>query len=146
MFQQVRAFPKLTLPPVVAIMLAGAVLHAQQQTASIRGTVTDPSGARVVGAQVSAIQIETALTRQVETDNQGDYLLVLLPIGHYRLEATAPGFQKYIQTMPEKPNKIRRRDILKTAAVGAPTVAERFLANSAPPIQISPGWREGSTP
>jgi len=97
MHKYIHALWKRTFPSVVVILFAGVVLHAQQETASIRGSVTDPSGARVVQAQVLAVQLDTGFTRQVETDNQGDYLLVLLPIGHYRLEAIARGFKKYVQ-------------------------------------------------
>jgi hypothetical protein len=97
MHKCIHALLKRILPSVVVILFAGLVLHAQQETASLRGSVTDPSGARIVKAQISAVQIETGFIRQIETDNQGDYLLVLLPIGHYRLEAIAPGFKKYVQ-------------------------------------------------
>lgn len=69
----------------------------QQITASIRGTVVDPSGAIVQSATVAAKQIETGLTREAITDRQGAYVLVELPIGHYRLEVQAKGFQKYVQ-------------------------------------------------
>jgi Carboxypeptidase regulatory-like domain/TonB dependent receptor len=72
-------------------------IAAQQITGSIRGTVTDPAGATVVGASVTAIQIETGLTRTASADRVGEYVLLELPVGHYRLEATAKGFQSYIQ-------------------------------------------------
>ena len=48
-------------------------------------------------AMVTAIQAETGFTRTSVSDASGDYVLVLLPIGHYRLEVTAPGFRKYVQ-------------------------------------------------
>lgn len=70
---------------------------AQQITASIRGTVTDPAGATVPGASISAIHVETGLTRTAVTGRSGEYVLLELPVGHYRLEATAKGFQSYIQ-------------------------------------------------
>lgn len=72
-------------------------LKAQQITGSIRGTVLDPSGAVVQAAFVTAEQIETSLTRRVATDRQGAYVLVELPIGHYRIRAEAKGYQKYLQ-------------------------------------------------
>ena len=72
-------------------------IAAQQITGSIRGTVTDPAGATVVGASLTAIQIETGLTRTASADRVGEYVLLELPVGHYRLEATAKGFQSYIQ-------------------------------------------------
>jgi hypothetical protein len=72
-------------------------IAAQQITGSIRGTVTDPAGATVAGASVTAIQIETGLTRTASADRVGEYVLLELPVGHYRLEARAKGFQSYIQ-------------------------------------------------
>ena len=76
---------------------AGVNTPAQQITGSIRGTVLDTSGGVVSGAKVTAIQAETGLVRTVPSNSQGAYLLVELPIGHYRLEAEAKGFQKYVQ-------------------------------------------------
>src|SRR5262249_35040990 len=42
-------------------------------------------------------QVETGLTRTATTDHTGNYLLLELPVGHYQLEITAKGFQKYLQ-------------------------------------------------
>ncbi len=74
-----------------------APLGAQEVTGSIRGMVLDPSGAGVRAAEVTASQVETGLTRTAVSDHNGAYVLVLLPVGHYRLEATAKGFRKYAQ-------------------------------------------------
>ena len=82
---------------VAGFNLASLNLTAQQITGSIRGTVQDPTGAIVQGATVTAKQTETGLTRAVVTDRQGAYVLVELPIGHYKLEVQAKGFQKYLQ-------------------------------------------------
>ena len=79
------------------MLLLGAPLFAQQITGSIRGTVSDSSGALVTGATVTARQVETGLTRTTTTEHGGNYLLLELPIGHYGLEVTAKGFQKYLQ-------------------------------------------------
>ena len=70
---------------------------AQEISASIRGTITDASGAIVSGTRVTAIQSETGLQRSTSSDSQGAYVLVELPVGHYRLEAQAKGFKKYVQ-------------------------------------------------
>jgi hypothetical protein len=91
--------PAVGMCRVLVILLSmtasAAVLCAQQDTGSIRGTVLDPSGAAVANATVAATQTETGFTREARSDSQGNYLLVLLPIGHYHVEATAPGFMKY---------------------------------------------------
>ena len=70
---------------------------AQQITGGIRGTVVDPTGAAVQGASVSAKQTETGLTRTAVTDHSGAYDVLELPVGHYRLQVEAKGFQTYIQ-------------------------------------------------
>ncbi|MGH9431935.1 MAG: carboxypeptidase regulatory-like domain-containing protein [Terriglobia bacterium] len=72
-------------------------LAAQEITGNIRGSVLDPSGAGVPNAAVTATQTETGLSRTVASDGRGNYVIVELPIGHYRLRAEAKGFQKYVQ-------------------------------------------------
>ena len=79
------------------VTLACISLSAQQITGNIRGTVTDPSGAVIRGASVTARQVETGLSRETTTDRDGNYVLLELPIGHYRLQVAATGFQEYVQ-------------------------------------------------
>lgn len=80
---------------IVVAAALGAV--AQQITGNIHGTITDPTGAVVDSAVVTAKQVETGLSRSATTDHSGNYLLVELPVGHYRLEVTAKGFRRYLQ-------------------------------------------------
>jgi len=82
---------------LVVVLLAGVSAWAQQITGSIRGPVTDPSGAVVQGATVSAKQIETGFTRTATTGRDGEYVLLELPVGHYQLQVEAKTFQKYVQ-------------------------------------------------
>jgi len=82
---------------VLLALLMSLTVVAQQITASIHGSIVDPTGAVVAAATVTAKQIETGLTRTATTDRSGNYVLVELPIGHYQLEVTAKGFTKYVQ-------------------------------------------------
>jgi hypothetical protein len=82
---------------LVLAILFGASASAQDISASIHGTATDETGAVVSNVKVTAIQVETGLQRIVETNAQGTYVLLQLPVGHYRVEAEANGFKKYIQ-------------------------------------------------
>jgi Carboxypeptidase regulatory-like domain len=82
---------------VCAVLLLSCAAFAQQITGSIRGTALDPSGAVVKDATVTATQIETNLTRTTSTDHDGNYVLLELPVGHYRIEGEGKGFQKYVQ-------------------------------------------------
>ena len=79
------------------VVLACLNSSAQQITGNIRGTVTDPSGAVIVGAEVTAQQTETALSRTTTTDSNGNYVVLELPVGHYRLQVAAKGFEEYVQ-------------------------------------------------
>ena len=60
---------------------------------SISGSVLDPQGAVVSGAQVKAKNVETGVVFTSTTDNAGLYRLNLLPIGTYNVEVSAQGFK-----------------------------------------------------
>ena len=81
---------------ILLISFSGA-LFAQQITANLSGTASDPSGAVVSGVVVTVRQTETGFTRSATTNAQGEYQFVELPIGPYQLQAEAKGFQKYLQ-------------------------------------------------
>src|SRR5579875_3831812 len=55
------------------------------------------SNAHVIAQGVTVTQLETRLTRRTTSDRQGDYVLALLPVGHYRLEVDAAGFRRYLR-------------------------------------------------
>ncbi len=71
-------------------------LQAQQLT-SISGYVTDPSGAAIPAARVTATNLGTGLARSVTTDAQGHYVFSAVSAGHYKLSATAKGFKTTVQ-------------------------------------------------
>src|SRR4051812_29366039 len=65
---------------------------AQEVTASITGTVTDPSGAAVAGANVTATSQERGVTFTAVTNDSGLYRIGQLPVGTYTLKIEKPGF------------------------------------------------------
>ncbi|MGH9430440.1 MAG: carboxypeptidase regulatory-like domain-containing protein [Terriglobia bacterium] len=67
-------------------------------SAEISGLVSDSSGAVVPNAKVTATHIDTGLVRTAVSDPDGIYALPNLPVGSYRLEVEARGFQTYVQT------------------------------------------------
>src|ERR1700693_4848044 len=81
----------------VLALFIGLSAAAQQITGSIRGTVVDSTGATVQGASVSATQTETGLSRTSITDRSGAYVVLELPVGHYRLQVEGKGFETYVQ-------------------------------------------------
>src|SRR3984893_661596 len=66
-----------------------------QDSASITGTVTDPSGAAVANAQVTLSSPERGVNRTGQTNESGDYLFGAVPGGSYDLIIVAAGFKKY---------------------------------------------------
>jgi hypothetical protein len=59
---------------------------------TIRGTVTDSSGALVPNAQVEISDLATGTSRKITTDEHGNFQTVAVPSGHYKASVTAPGF------------------------------------------------------
>ena len=109
---------------------SGGPLFAQEVTGSIRGVVLDPSGAGVPSAKVTATQVETGLSRATVTDRHGAYILVLLPVGHYRLEASAKDFRKFAQEgITLSVNEAANVPIRLT--IGSPTQLVQVQANAA---------------
>jgi len=89
----------LRLALALAILpLFAAPLASVQVSASIKGTVTDPSGAPLPSSAVSATDLETGATRSTVTDDSGRYLILALPVGQYEVRVTKPGFQDAIRT------------------------------------------------
>jgi len=79
---------------LLAAILIPACLLAQDATGKITGVVTDPSGAVVAGADVTITNLGTNVSKQTQTDAAGFYQSGQLPIGRYKVTATAKGFQK----------------------------------------------------
>ncbi len=64
-----------------------------QATAAISGRIEDPSGAGIRGVAVTVENLETGATRAVATDAAGDFRILSLPVGPYRVRAEKPGFK-----------------------------------------------------
>src|ERR1700739_2151899 len=66
---------------------------AQTVTGTIRGTITDPSGAIVSGATVTATNTASAVATATKTNGTGEYSIRFLQIGQYKITVFAPGFE-----------------------------------------------------
>src|SRR5258707_8554784 len=86
----------------LSVSIFGAALAAlptqAQVAASITGTVTDPSGAPISAAAVTAKNLETAAVRNATTDDAGRYLLLSLPVGQYEVRVTKAGFKEAVRS------------------------------------------------
>ena len=65
--------------------------------ANVTGRVTDPQGAILPGVGIKLTAIETGAVHTATSSDDGLYVLTNLPVGAYTLEATVPGFQRYVQ-------------------------------------------------
>src|ERR1700726_3326958 len=101
---------------VAGVMLAPA-LFAQESTARLLGTVTDPTGAVVPHASIVAKNAATGLERRVQANESGDYSIPLLPIGQYTVTGEAAGFKtSTITGLTLQDNQEARVDIKLTVS------------------------------
>ncbi|MBS1789475.1 MAG: TonB-dependent receptor [Acidobacteria bacterium] len=122
-----RKIPFAVFALLLAIPLA---VFAQVTTATIVGTISDPSGATLPGAQVTARNVDTGLTRTVVSGEEGTYRLEFLPVGNYVLEVTANGLKKFSRSgIVLQVNDTARVDV--TLTVGQ--VSETVTITEAPP-------------
>src|SRR5262249_31539369 len=82
---------RLSLFAMLIWLQAAAV--AQIRSGSIVGTVVDPTGATVAGAEVAVVQPETGASYKSVTNESGQYAVPYLPFGEYRVTVRKTGFK-----------------------------------------------------
>jgi len=113
------------------LVVASTPAVSQVDRGAIVGTVTDPTGARVSGAQVTTTSLSTDQSINVTTDEDGNYTAKLLKIGTYSVSATKPGFQTTVQASAEVAvNQVLRLDLV--LKVGS--TSERVEVTGAAPL------------
>jgi hypothetical protein len=83
---------RLTMFAFVCTVLIAGAANAQQETATVIGTVLDGQGGAVPGVTVTVSNVDTGLTRIAITDAEGRYRIAALPPGSYELSAQLQGF------------------------------------------------------
>jgi Carboxypeptidase regulatory-like domain len=83
---------------IVLSLVFAAVAHAQIRSATITGTVTDPTKAVVPGATVVLTNQDTNVTTELVTTEAGLFTAPYMPAGTYTVEVTLPGFATYRRT------------------------------------------------
>jgi hypothetical protein len=69
------------------------VAFAQEITAAVTGKVSDPSGAGIAGATITATDTDRGTAFKADTNSEGIYNLPRLPVGNYEVRVEATGFQ-----------------------------------------------------
>src|SRR5271155_1234964 len=77
---------------IVLAAMAAATVSAQTSDGAIRGTVSDPSGATVPGADITIEEVSTSENWRLVSSSAGLYNAPNLPVGRYNVTVKAPGF------------------------------------------------------
>ncbi len=75
----------------------GLTAFGQQITGTIVGTVKDAQGAVISTATIKATNVDTGFSRSAPTNGVGEFRIDYLPVGTYTVEATAAGFERFVQ-------------------------------------------------
>ena len=86
-----RLLPRKLLITPLIVLLASALVAAQQNRGTLRGVITDELGAVIVGANVTLTDAN-GVQKKTSTNGEGVYTYATLAPGKYSLQANAPGF------------------------------------------------------
>src|SRR5262245_59759125 len=81
----------------IGLLLSAWTVFAQSDRGTITGTVSDPTGAVIPGANIIVTHTETAAKYETISTETGNYTLAQLPSGSYELSVELPGFKKYVR-------------------------------------------------
>src|SRR5437660_5769954 len=114
---RITGFPKGKMRAALCVpLMSGLIatsLMGQEGLSTLRGTISDKSGAVVAGVAISAREILTnVVARTVTSDSQGNYEMPGLKTGSYQVMASLAGFKKsVVDDVQLQSNQIRRVDI-----------------------------------
>src|SRR5207245_2654273 len=86
------------LGAILGVLLFSLSLFSQVNTGTISGVVQDSSGALIAGATVTVRNVDTGTARSVTSDEGGRYIVPVLPLGNYEVQAQQAGFQTEIRS------------------------------------------------
>lgn len=118
------------------MILCSSLAVAQVLKGSISGTVVDPQGAVVSGAQVKATQVDTGAVYSSTSDASGLFRFSLIPTGTYKIEISAQGFKTAVQSsVPVSAGADQGLGTVKLAVGGASETLE--VTATAPLVETS---------
>src|SRR5436190_23199809 len=78
---------------LLGTLIYSCACFAQEVTAGVYGTVMDASASAVPRASIVVRNLETGRTSQTHSDEAGNFVMTLLPIGSYDVTAESAGFR-----------------------------------------------------
>ena len=118
------------LATVASTLLLGRGV-AQTVNGTLVGTVTDPTGASLPNAAITAVQTQTGVTRQTTSNGSGNYTLPELPPGTYSVTGTVTGFKKQTR---ENITVLTNSTVRVDLALATGSVSETVLVTTAPAL------------
>src|SRR5256885_66471 len=116
------------------VLFFSGTANAQTFRGTILGTVTDSSGAAIVGAAVAVKNVNTGLSRTVTTSEDGTYAVPELPIGTYSVTVEKAGFkQGLVSGIQVEVSSERRADV--ALQPGEVTQTVEVLGNELPQVE-----------
>ena len=85
----------------ICVLMLGTLVQAQEFRATITGTVTDPQGAIIPSATITAKNLETNVATTAKSNESGIYVAPFLPIGFYSVNVSAQGFKTAVRERVE---------------------------------------------
>src|SRR6202035_5618942 len=124
-----------TAGPVLALLL-GTIALAQVDRAVLEGTVSDPTGAIIVGATVQVVAVDKGLAQEQRTNSKGYYRLSGLAAGRYSVTIMGTGFKtEVVEDVIVQVGQTRTLDA--ELAVGVPTEKVEVNASFSPSDRTS---------
>lgn len=112
-----------------ALLSCAGMAFAQRLDGTLRGTVLDPSGAVVPGADVAVTNLATGVVVNTQTSSAGIYIFPNLLVGEYKLEIKAQGFATYVR----EPIRVASNQVTEanaTLSVGAAATTVEVTAGA----------------
>jgi hypothetical protein len=127
-----RYFQSLRLPILFfsLLTLCVGIAFGQAISGNLLGTVSDPSGAVIANAEVTATNVGTNASAVTHTNSTGEYRFDNLPVGTYDITVKAPGFRTFIAHADVELNKTGTRN----ASLSAGAASETVEVSGAPPV------------
>ena len=113
-----RLFAFFPIFAAFALLAAGAPSFAQTDRATLEGTVTDPSGGTISGANVKVTAVDTGISQERKTNSSGYYRFPGLPVGQFTVTVSNSSFKtKVIEQVILQVGETHTLDVSLTVGV-----------------------------
>src|SRR5260370_40968796 len=107
---------------LLVLLLFSCELSAQLTAGSVVGSVTDPTGALVPGAQISLTQRSTGAALSAVSSSQGVFSFPVVPVGTYTFSATTKGFKTATGDLEVELNTTRTLNVRLNVGASTETI------------------------